>query len=196
MGKGGGLGLATVYGVVRQSRGAIMVESASGSGTTMTVLLPRVEAPGESDAALAAGPEAEPAATAAPGTEAAAAVGDKGTILVAEDDERIRSLLIAVLEDAGYEVIVATNGVDALEAASGDGKKIDLLLTDVIMPKMGGPELADELEARNPGLKVVFMSGYSEEIVGDRLSAEHRVLLEKPFSLPTLLERVGSVMEG
>jgi CheY-like chemotaxis protein len=196
VGKGSGLGLATVYGVVRQSRGATVVESAPGSGTTMTVFLPRVEAPDETDAAPAAGPEAEAVAAAAPGTEAGAAVGDKGTILVAEDEERIRGLLIAVLEDAGYEVIVATDGVDALEAASGKGKKIDLLLTDVIMPKMGGPELADELEARNPGLKVVFMSGYSEEIVGARLSAEHRVLLEKPFSLATLLERVGSVLEG
>ncbi len=196
VGKGSGLGLATVYGVVRQSRGATVVESAPGSGTTMTVFLPRVEAPDESDAVAAAVPATDPVAAVAPGTEVAAAVGGKGTILVAEDEERIRALLIAVLEDDGYEVIVASNGVDALEAVSGNGKKIDLLLTDVVMPKMGGRELAIELEACNPGLKVVFMSGYSEEIVGARLSGEHRVLLEKPFSLATLLERVGSVMAG
>ncbi|MCH7825591.1 MAG: response regulator [Acidobacteria bacterium] len=196
VGKGSGLGLATVYGVVRQSHGSTVVESTPGFGTTIKVFLPRVEAPDESEAALAPDQGAEPAAATSGITEAAAAAGGKGTILVAEDEEHIRGLLIAVLQDNGYEVIVASNGVEALELIEENGKKIDLLLTDVVMPEMGGPELADELEARNPGLKVVFMSGYSEEIVGSRLSAEHRVLLEKPFSLPTLLDRVRSAMEG
>ena len=196
VGKGSGLGLATVYGVVRQSHGSTAVESAPGFGTTMKVYLPRVEAPDESEAALAAGRGAEPVAVAARITDAAAAAGGKGTILVAEDDERIRGLLIAVLEDHGYKVIVAKDGAEALEVVKGNGKKIDLLLTDVVMPKMGGPELADELEARNPGLKVVFMSGYSEEVVGSRRATEHRVFLEKPFSLSGLLDRVRSVMEG
>ncbi len=194
VGKGSGLGLATVYGVVRQSQGSTVVESAPGLGTTIKVFLPRVEAPEESEAALAADHGAEPAAASGI-TEAVAAVGDKGTILVAEDEEHIRSLLIAVLNDHGYEVIVASNGVEALEVLEGNGKKIDLLLTDVVMPQMGGPELADELETRNPGLKVVFMSGYSEKIVGARLATGHRALLEKPFSLAVLLDRVRSVME-
>ena len=184
VGKGSGLGLATVYGFVRQSHGSTVVESEPGLGTTIKVFLPRVEAPGES-AAVTTGV-----------TDAKAEAGGNGTILVAEDDERIRGLLIAVLGDHGYEVIVANNGAEALEIVRGNGKNIDLLLTDVVMPEMGGPKLADELEAHNPGLKVVFMSGYSEQIVNESLTTEHRVFLEKPFSLAALLDCVRSMMEN
>ena len=195
VGKGSGLGLATVYGVVRQSHGSTTVTSVPGRGTTVTVLLPRVDAPDAAEAARAAGLRSG-AAFASSAPESIVTSSEKGTILVVEDEERIRDLLIAVLQDNGYSVMVANNGAEALEVVAGNGTTIDLLLTDVVMPKMGGPELADELEARNPGLKVVFMSGYSEEIVGTRLASEHRVLLEKPFSLAVLLERVASVMEN
>ena len=196
VGKGSGLGLATVYGFVRQSHGSTVVESEPGLGTTIKVFLPRVEAPGESEAALVADGGPQPAAVTAGVTAAKAEAGGNGTILVAEDDERIRGLLIAVLGDHGYEVIVANNGAEALEIVRGNGKNIDLLLTDVVMPEMGGPKLADELEAHNPGLKVVFMSGYSEQIVNESLTTEHRVFLEKPFSLAALLDCVRSMMEN
>jgi len=101
-----------------------------------------------------------------------------------------------VLEDNGYQVLIATDGRAALDFMEGNGRKIDLLLTDIVMPRIGGPELADRLLAANPGLRVVFMSGYSEEIVSSRLATQDRVLLEKPFSLPDLLARVSATLRS
>jgi two-component system cell cycle sensor histidine kinase/response regulator CckA len=187
VGKGSGLGLATVYGVVRQSGGTVSVDSAPGEGTVVRVFLPRVPAPID-----------EPGLV---DQDVALPVGKPGfdrlrgsTVLVVEDDERIRGLLDSVLKDNGYDVIVARNGVEALELSARNG--IDLLLTDVVMPELGGPELADRMAERNPELHVIFMSGYSEEILSSRLGGPARMLLEKPFSLPDLLDSVRASLEA
>ena len=101
-----------------------------------------------------------------------------------------------VLEDSGYQVLIAADGRAALDVMEGNGRKIDLLLTDIVMPEIDGPELADRLSAAHAGLRVVFMSGYSEEIVSSRLATPERVLLEKPFSLPDLLARVSATLRS
>jgi len=115
------------------------------------------------------------------------------TVLVVEDDHLIRRLLETVLRENGYEVIAARDGLEALERARSTG--IDLLLTDVVMPELGGAELADRLTDLNPGLNVIFMSGYSEGLLSLRLEGSKRVLLEKPFPIPDLLERVRASLE-
>jgi signal transduction histidine kinase len=187
-GKGSGLGMATVYGVVRQSGGSVVIDSSPGEGTAVHVYLPRVPPP-----------EGRPPVDGdIHGNAAPAARADvpRATVLVVEDDERIRGLLTAVLQDNGYETLIAEDGAAALGIAEGNGHQIDLLLTDIVMPNIGGPELAERLQEKNPGLSVVFMSGYSEEIVSSRLAPSERTLLEKPFSLSELLDCVSSSLEG
>ncbi len=116
------------------------------------------------------------------------------TVLVVEDEERIRGLLDAVLGDYGYRVLMAANGKEALELAAQHDNKIDLLLTDVVMPRMGGAELANQLESSAPDLRVLFMSGYSEEIVASQMMGGNRVLLEKHFTIVELLDTVRSAL--
>jgi len=224
VGEGSGLGMATAYGIVRQSGGSIGIDSQLGAGTTVHVYLPRVQPPlapepakpepvepepvepesaepeaGAAERVEAAPVEAKPVEVgAAPAVTSVGAAhgGPQATILVVEDDQHIRELLTMVLEDNGYQVLTATDGRAALDFMEGNGRKIDLLLTDIVMPRIGGPELADRLLAANPGLRVVFMSGYSEEIVSSRLATPDRVLLEKPFSLPDLLARVSATLRS
>ena len=180
-GKGTGLGLATVYGIVRQSGGHITVESALGQGATFRIYLPRVEAP--LDAARGPSPVGAPAA----GNE---------TILVAEDERLVRVLAQKVLERAGYRVVVAVGGADALALAERHAGPIHLLLTDVVMPEMNGRELARRLAALRPGLRVLYMSGYADEAV-----AQHGVLdpgtafLQKPFTPEGLAKKVRGVLD-
>ncbi len=183
IGRGSGLGLAMVYGIVRQSGGVVQVDSAPDEGTEVRVIFPRVPSPSVDEACK---PERASAARADRVEEAE--IGH--TVLVVEDDERIRGMLGAVLRDNGYEVIVARDGVEALDIARKGEQQIDLLLTDVVMPGLGGPELAERLSEENVDLNVLFMSGYSEEIVSSRMPGPSAALLEKPFSLPDLLERV------
>jgi len=187
VGEGSGLGMATVYGVVRQSGGSVVIDSRPGEGTSIHVYLPRVDPPGHEPGVGSPGTAAQRPTAGRPGS--------RGTVLVVEDDERIRGLLDAVLHDNGYEPLVAENGAAALEIIESHGNGIDLLLTDIVMPKMGGPELADRLQAINPDLRVVYMSGYAEEVVSSRLDHGDRPLLEKPFSLPELLECVNATLE-
>ncbi len=219
VGEGSGLGMATAYGIVRQSGGSIGIDSQLGAGTTVHVYLPRVQPPvapepakpepvepesaepeaGAAERVEAAPVEAEPVEVGAAPAETSVGAphgGPQATILVVEDDQHIRELLTKVLEDNGYQVLIATDGRAALDFMEGNGRKIDLLLTDIVMPRIGGPELADRLLAANPGLRVVFMSGYSEEIVSSRLATQDRVLLEKPFSLPDLLARVSATLRS
>jgi len=180
-GKGTGLGLATAYGIVRQSGGQIAVSSAPGAGTTFRIHLPRVDAPVE--AARAAPPVTAPAA----GTE---------TVLVAEDEQIVRVLIRKVLEQAGYTVLLAGGGAEALQLAERHAGPIHLLVTDVVMPDMNGRELARRLLERRPDTKVLYVSGYADVAV-----ERHGVLdpgtafMQKPFSPSALARRVRDVLD-
>lgn len=185
MGKGTGLGLSMVYGIIRQSRGAIQVESELGRGTTFRIFLP---AAGDDTVAQAiVREETARARSERPGTE---------TILLVEDEDSVRSVAREILEANGYRVVEATNGQEALDKVREQGGPLDLLLTDVIMPVMKGTELARRLATERSGLKVVFMSGYNEEsIFGQRESGDPTVLIQKPFAPQDLLRWVREVLD-
>ena len=174
-GHGTGLGLATVYGVVKQSGGFIWVESAPGTGTRFEVYLPTVE-----DKITAAQDE-----KVAP----ARSVSNK-TVLLAEDEEAVRELASEFLTAAGYRVFAASDGERALKIAEGLGEPIHLLLTDVVMPKMRGPELAERLKHLRPDMKVVYMSGYLDEDSTCQNAVSNADYLQKPFSRDLLVHRV------
>jgi two-component system, cell cycle sensor histidine kinase and response regulator CckA len=181
-GKGTGLGLATVYGIVRQSGGHIDVDSALGRGTTFRIYLPRADGPFEE-------------ALAAPATSAPVVPG-RETVLLAEDDPLVRLLARKVLEKAGYTVLVAASGADALTLAEGHAGAIDLLVTDVVMPEMSGRDLMRRLTQRHDGIKVLYVTGYADEAV-----AHHGVLdpgtafLPKPFTPDRLTRKVREVLD-
>jgi two-component system, cell cycle sensor histidine kinase and response regulator CckA len=178
-GKGTGLGLSTVYGIVRQSGGFVHVESEPGHGTTFHVFFPRVLAPSETRVEQ---PEEAPAS----GTE---------TILLAEDEQAVRTLVRRVLARAGYQILEAESGVDALQLARARDGTIDLLLTDVVMPGMSGRELADTLLRERPDLRVLYMSGYTDDAISHHgVLDEDVALLEKPFAPDTLLRRIRAVL--
>ena len=149
VGKGTGLGLSTVYGIVKQSEGEVQVTSTPGAGTVFTVYLPRRDAP-----------LAERSPKAVPSTS-----GGKETVLVVEDEDGLRALTERILRNAGYTVLTAENGGDALALFEKHGGKVDLLVTDVVMPQMSGREIAEQLARVNPALKVLYMSGYTDEII-------------------------------
>ncbi|HKC48330.1 MAG TPA: response regulator, partial [Gemmatimonadales bacterium] len=179
VGKGTGLGLATVYGIVQQSSGFIAVSSTPGVGTTFRIHLP------ETTAAI---PEAQPAAA------TASAPHGGGTILVVEDSSQLRELFRDVLELHGYKVLDAPNGRAALDVAAAHQGTIDLLLTDVIMPEMNGRQLADRLLATRPGTKVMFASGYSaDDLVRHGVEAG-MAYMQKPFSPESLAQKVKEVL--
>jgi PAS domain S-box-containing protein len=187
-GRGTGLGLAMVYGFVQQSGGSLDVESAPGSGTTMTIYLP----------GHVVGELAESGGEDAAGTGPLQSAADgraRATVLVAEDDHLVRELTRTLLAARGYKVLVAENGRAALELAEAHGGPIDLLLTDVVMPEMGGPELERRLRARHPGLRVLFMSGYVDEsVVGPGALSQDADLVEKPFTANALAERIEAAL--
>jgi two-component system cell cycle sensor histidine kinase/response regulator CckA len=175
-GKGSGLGLATVYGTVKQSEGAVTVYSQPGCGTIFEIYLPRVKE------ALA-----EPARKgSAKGSE---------TILLVDDEEGVRKLVFAVLQSSGYDVLEASNGGMALAAFEKNSHKIDMVLTDVVMPQMNGFELGRELVDRAPGLKVLFMSGYRDNAMGGA-GETPAAFLHKPFTPDTLLTKVREVLDA
>jgi PAS domain S-box-containing protein len=179
-GKGTGLGLATVYGIVRLSRGAISAHSESGHGTTFDILLPRVEA----SVPDAAGENASPESLR--GIE---------TVLVVEDRPEVRKLAVSALQDSGYQVLEAAEGSMALQVAEEHSGPIHLLLTDVIMPHMTGKELAERLKPLRPEIKVLYMSGYAADVISSRgsLNADEWYIA-KPFSLDALLAKVQEVL--
>lgn len=181
-GEGTGLGLATSYGLVTQSGGTLTLESAPGRGTTARVLLPSIDPP-----------TSPPEEVAAPTTTAA--TDSSATILLAEDDDQLRPLLERVLASTGHHVLVGVDGLDAFEVAARSGRPIDLLVTDVTMPRRNGHDLAVALGAVHPGLRVLFMSGYTEHAELVRSIADGNVdFLAKPFSPAALLELVRDVM--
>jgi PAS domain S-box-containing protein len=178
LGKGTGLGLASVYGIVKQSGGHIWVESAVARGTRFTVCLPEVPAHPEVTERQAALPS--PAG--------------EGHVLVVEDQREVRNLACRILSAAGYSVTPAADGNEALRLAESGDLAIDLLLTDIVMPGMAGTELALRMRAGRPGLKVLFMSGYSEEGAADGLTGTGNPHLQKPFSPAQLTAKVLEVL--
>lgn len=178
VGKGTGLGLATVDGIVRQSGGAIGFRTSEGRGSTFVVYLPRAtELPAE--AATESTPVAE--------------LGHHETVLVVDDEDEVRRLLVDVLRLGAYQVLEARNGEQALEVAAAHSGPLDLLVTDMVMPHLGGTELADELHATQPDLKVLFMSGYSDKDRARPLR-EGEEFIAKPFLPGELFVRVKRVL--
>jgi PAS domain S-box-containing protein len=177
----GGLGRSIVFGIVRQYGGVVRVASEAGEGTTVKVYLPRIDAEDESleEERLAAGMR---------GTE---------TVLVAEDEDGVRELLRKVLTEFGYSVLTARHGRDALLAAAERAGRIDLLVTDVVMPEMSGRELAETLRDRRPALKVLYISGYTDDEVLQRgVSGREMAFVRKPFAAEELVRRVRALLDG
>jgi signal transduction histidine kinase/ActR/RegA family two-component response regulator len=181
-GRGTGLGLAMVYGIIKQSGGFIWVDSAPGRGTTFRVYLPPVEDVGAPLAVPAAPPPAPR------GTE---------TILVVEDEDPVRELAERCLRSQGYRVLAAVDGVAALALCEHHRGTIDLLVTDVLMPRLSGPDLAEQLTATRPTLRVLYMSGYPQGAVANRRTAfSEAEFLQKPFLPDDLARRVRAVLDA
>ena len=181
VGAGTGLGLATVFGVVKQSGGSIFLYSEEGGGTTFKIYLP-----------AATGERPEATSTAAPH-----GVRGRETILVVEDDPGVRELVQVMLETSGYRVVTASGAAEAEELCAADGGGIDLVLTDVVMPDVNGRVLADRLGELCPGTRFLFMSGYSSEAVEHRgVIRPESAFVEKPFTASTLTTKVREVLDG
>ncbi len=181
-GEGTGLGMATVYGIVKQNSGYIEADSTPGEGTTFTIYLPA------SQAAVEEGVPAKP--------DADAVAGGDETILLVEDEAAILDLSKTALENFGYTVLSAQSPVEALELAEQKGGRIDLLITDVVMPEMSGKDLKQRMAERLPHLKVLFMSGYTADIILHRGIVEADVhFLQKPFSINRLAAKVREVLD-
>lgn len=182
VGKGTGLGLATVYGFIKQSDGYITVESKPGEGTTFKIFLPCVEK------ILEKTKEDLSIETPSHGAE---------IILLVEDEEMVRNLSREILESCGYRVIEAVNGAEAIEICEKDNLKIDLLLTDVVMPQMNGRELWERLSLACPQIKVLFTSGYTDDIVvHNGIKNDETNFLQKPFSIDALMRKVREVLDN
>jgi two-component system, cell cycle sensor histidine kinase and response regulator CckA len=180
IGKGTGLGLATVYGVVKQSGGFIWVDSSLGKGTTFEVYLPQV-----------AGKQA----IAGPEEKLPAVPGGSETVLIVEDEAGVRELACQFLRVKGYNVLEADSGLDALDIARRHTGTIHLLLSDMVMPKMNGGDLAARLKAIRPEIRIAFMSGYSEFSRGDMSKGfPEAPVLQKPFSPASLVEIVRGAL--
>jgi two-component system cell cycle sensor histidine kinase/response regulator CckA len=174
----GGLGLSIVYGIVRQHGGVVKVANEAGQGSTVKVYLPKVEA----DEPVPALP---------------ASRRGKETVLVVEDEDSVRELVRQILEENGHAVITARHGRDALLTAERDERPIDLLVTDVVMPEMNGGELVERLQAQRPGLKVLYISGYTnDEVLRRGVPGSTASFLHKPFTTDAFLRRVQEVLEG
>ena len=194
VGKGTGLGLSTVYGIVKQTGGFVYVDSEPGKGTTFHIFLPRhypereaQPEPHASNGATAKGTAAEP--------KPKADLTGQGTILLVEDEEGLRSLNARGLRSRGYTVIEASNGIEALEALEQKDGAIDLVVSDVVMPEMDGPTLLRAMRARNPDLKIIFVSGYAEDAFAKSLEENEKFdFLAKPFALSALVTKVKETM--
>jgi len=202
VGKGTGLGLSTVYGIIKQTGGFVYVDSAEGKGTTFRIFLPRHVA-GTQELASERAAEAEPA----PITEALAAADQvkraaktdltgQGTILLVEDEEGLRALNARGLASRGYTVLEAGNGVEAIEVLEKTDGRVDLVVSDVVMPEMDGPTLLRELRSRDPDLKIIFVSGYAEDAFQKHLPADGSqfAFLAKPFTLKQLVAAVKETL--
>jgi CheY-like chemotaxis protein len=181
-GKGTGLGLSTVYGIIKQSGGHIWVYSEPGYGTTFKVYLPRIE---------------EPAKNPEPKKDSAELFGGSETILLVEDEEKVRTLIRNNLQSNGYTVLEARHGGEALPICEQHEGPIHLVVTDVVMPQMGGSEMVERLASQHPEMKVLYMSGYTDNVI-----VHHSVLqpgvafLQKPFTPNALVRKVREVLDA
>jgi two-component system, cell cycle sensor histidine kinase and response regulator CckA len=180
-GKGTGLGLATVYGVVKQSGGCIWVESEPGKGARFEVYLPIVH-------------EAEEQTR--PAGIANARTHRSETVLIVEDEAEVRELAALFMKSAGYTVLTARDGVDALASVQSSKKQIDVVVTDVVMPNMRGPDLAKRLKSLRPDIKIIYMSGYLDYNGGSGEFLEDGFFLQKPFTRDTLSSKVMEALES
>jgi two-component system cell cycle sensor histidine kinase/response regulator CckA len=180
LGKGTGLGLSTVYGIVGRLGGRVLVDSIEGKGTIFRVLLPQYHAPVSAADPSPARPAVEP------GSE---------TILLAEDEPAVRQLATRVLSRLGFVVMAASSGEEAIAMSAAHTGHIDLLLTDLVMGGVNGRETAERVQLQRPGLRVLFMSGYSEEVakIGE-FDGGRSTLLSKPFSPDVLARKVREVL--
>jgi signal transduction histidine kinase/ActR/RegA family two-component response regulator len=183
LGKGTGLGLATVYGVVNQSGGFIWVESEPSKGTRFELYLPRTEERVKAERGETVG-------------KSDASSGRRKTVLVVEDQEEVRQLACEFLTAAGYSVLTAEDGTEALETVERLGASIQAVLTDVVMPKMRGTELGMRLKSLLPHVKIVYMTGYLEQNAGDNGFMEDALFLQKPFSREAVVRLVGQALKS
>ncbi len=191
VGKGTGLGLAMVYGIVKQTGGFVFCDSTVGKGTTFRIFLPRHVPTDEERVAEAEAVQARAAAVNRPAVNHTGA----GTILLVEDEDAVRALNARMLVSRGYTVLEAESGVAALRALDAHGSSVDLVVSDVVMPEMDGPTLLRELRKRNPKTRFVFVSGYAEEAFRKNLpEGENFHFLPKPFTMKQLVETVKAAM--
>src|SRR5262245_30406317 len=189
VGKGTGLGLSTVYGIVKQTGGFVYVDSEAGTGTAFHIFLPvhrpALEAHTDSEVTNGAAAEAKPKPD----------LTGQGTILLVEDEDGLRSLNARGLRSRGYSVIEAANGVEAIEALAEKDGAVDLVVSDVVMPEMDGPTMLKEMRAKNPGIRIIFVSGYAEDAFEKSLPENQQfAFLPKPFTLAQLVAAVKETM--
>jgi CheY-like chemotaxis protein len=180
--RGTGLGLSMVYGIVRQSGGDVIVESRPGAGSTFSVYLPRVE-----DVMAAESETTKRLSAPFEGSE---------TVLLVDDEESLRSLVCRTLQRYGYTVIATGSGHEACQVAAAHGAPIDLLVTDVVMPGMNGPELAEALRRVSPNLKVIFISGYANDTLSQHTGMGGMRFLQKPFAPVALARSVRQLLDA
>jgi CheY-like chemotaxis protein len=182
IGQGTGLGLSTVYGIVTQNKGSICVDSEAGKGTTFKIYFPRIAAKAEELVQF---------------HEVDEVISGSETILLVEDDESVRKVTASLLSSAGYQIIEASNAEKAMAVMTASGPRIDLVLTDLIMFGQSGFDLIEQAKVIRPGLRSLFMSGYSGDLValGSGLTSE-RAFLSKPFTKVSLLKKVYAALHS
>jgi len=188
VGSGTGLGLSTVYGIVKQTGGFIFVESEPAQGAAFVILLPRLEGAAAEEAGAAVRTESGEA-------QAGRDLTGAGTVLLVEDEDPVRLFSARALRNKGYKVVEARSGEAALDIITAGQERIDLLISDVVMPRMDGPSLIKEVRRLHPEMKVIFISGYAEDAFRNRLGNDSDIhFLPKPFSLKQLAGKVKEVM--
>ena len=187
IGRGTGLGLSTVYGIVKQTGGYIFADSEEGKGTTMRVYLPRY---------IETAQEVEQGKI-EPRVEKPKDLTGHGTVLLVEDEDAVRGFAARALGQRGYNVLQATTGAEALEMFNNHQGEVDLVVSDVVMPEMDGPTLMQKLRRERPDLKIIFISGYAEDAFRKHLAEnEDFMFLQKPFDLKELAAAVKAALQG
>jgi len=180
-GKGTGLGLSTVYGIIKQSEGFIWVESEPGKGSTFKIYFPRIEMDAKD--------------LPAPDIEEKALRGHE-TILLVEDEDMVRELTVRILEEKGYQVLESSRGEIAMEVSKKYKSPIDLMITDIVMPGMGGKKLVQKIKKHRPQLKILYISGYTDEIISQHgVLEEGTHFLQKPFLPQSFLTKIREILD-